>query len=159
MRFSLCLLLTLAWALWFGGTAATFVFGVNLFHSHPDIAGPAANAMFLIFGQYELVLAAIALLAAGLLLINYPSMQVILLLAMLIISAGVSVTFALGLTPVMESLRAQGKTHSPEFMRLHGQSMIVMTLQAAALLLTGAALLPAIKKSLQKSLSPPRPAA
>src|SRR5580658_5074732 len=61
MRYLLNLLITIAWALWLGGTIATFVFGLNLFHKYPDaqypgLAGQANSAMFLVFGWYELVL-------------------------------------------------------------------------------------------------------
>ncbi len=41
MRFFLLLLILAAWALWFGGTIATFVFGLHLFRAHADIAGEA----------------------------------------------------------------------------------------------------------------------
>jgi hypothetical protein len=157
MRYYLLLIVLLAWALWFGGTIATFVFGLNLFHTfqtRPELAGQAASAMFLVFGKYELVLAGIAILATAILLVNYPSVRIILLLAGLIVSTGMAMTFSLGLSPRLEILRTQGKSHTPEFVQLHGKSMILMTMQSAALLLTAALLLRATSHSAPQSFKP-----
>jgi hypothetical protein len=159
MRFFLHLVVLLAWGLWFGGTIGTFVFGLNLFHTfqaRPELAGEAASAMFLIFGKYELVLAGIAVLASAILLVSYPSVRIILLLAGLILSTGMAMTFSLGLTPRMEMLRTQGKSHTPEFVQLHGKSMILMTMQSVALLLTAALLLKASGDSMPQSMEPRR---
>jgi hypothetical protein len=148
MRYLLGLITLLAWALWFGGTIGTFVFGLNLFrtfHDNPATAGEAASAMFVVFGRYELVLAAIALGCTSFLLVNYPSPRILPLMAALILSSGFAMTFALGMAPHMEILRSQGKSHSAEFIKLHGKSMILMTIQAAALLLTAPLLLRANK--------------
>jgi hypothetical protein len=154
MRYLLFLVTLLAWALWFGGTIATFVFGLNLFHTfqaNPSIAGQAASAMFLVFGKYELILAAIALGCTSLLLVTYPSPRLILLLAAIIFAGGIAMTFALGLSPQLEILRQQGKSHSPEFIRLHGKSMILMTLQSTVLLLTAPLLLRAATNGTQNA--------
>jgi len=140
MRYLLSLITLWAWGLWFGGTIASFVFGLNLFqtfHDSPAIAGQAASAMFIVFGKYELVLAGIALACSSLLLITYPSVRVLQLMAILILATGMAMFFALGMAPRLELLRVQGKSHSPEFIKLHGKSMILMTMQSAVLLLTG----------------------
>jgi hypothetical protein len=146
MRYLLLLLVAVAWALWFGATLATFVFGLNLFHTHPAIAGEANSAMFLIFGKYEMILAAIALLASGVLMLAYPSKPAIVLFACFILVGGMAMTSGLGFTPRMEMLRAQGQSHSHEFRRLHEKSMIAMTAQAGMLLLSGAILLLAVPR-------------
>jgi hypothetical protein len=144
MRYLLGLIALLAWALWFGGTIATFVFGLNLFHTFradPSIAGQAASSMFIVFGKYELILAAIALGCTSFLLVCYPSPRILPLMAILILGSAIAMTFALGLAPRMEILRLEGKSHSPEFIKLHGKSMILMTIQSAVLLLTAPLLL------------------
>jgi hypothetical protein len=140
MRYLLCLIITVAWALWFGATIATFVFATSLFRTRPTIAGEAASAMFVVFGTYELVLAAIAIAAAGLLLVTYPSKPAVILVAWLVFSGALAMFSAMGFTPRMEILRQQGKQHTDEFRRLHGKSMIAMTAQSGMLLLTGATL-------------------
>jgi len=146
MRYLLCLTATVAWALWFGATIATFVFALNLFHTHHDIAGEANSAMFLVFGKYELILAGIAIAAAGMLLVNYPTKPAVILVAWLVFTGAIATFGALGFTPRMEILRTQGKQQSDEFKRLHAQSMITMTTQSAMLLLSGAILLVAVQK-------------
>ena len=148
MRYLLGLIALLAWALWFGGTIATFVFGLNLFHTfhaNPAIAGEAASAMFIVFGKYELVLAGIALACTSLLLVSYPSPRILPFMAVLILASAIAMTFALGLAPRMEILRLEGKSHSAEFVKLHGKSMILMTIQSAVLLIMVPLLLRAIK--------------
>jgi hypothetical protein len=141
MRFLLHLIVTVAWALWFGATIATFVFALNLFHTHPTIAGEANSAMFVVFGKYELILAAITIAAAGMLLVNYPSKPVVILIAWLVFTGAIGMFGALGLTPRMEILRTQNKQHTDEFRHLHGKSMIAMTVQSGMLLLCGAAII------------------
>ncbi|HSV15959.1 MAG TPA: DUF4149 domain-containing protein [Tepidisphaeraceae bacterium] len=141
MRFLLHLLATVAWALWFGATIATFVFALHLFHTHPDIAGEANSAMFVVFGTYELILAGVAIAAAGMLLVSYPSKPVVILIAWLVFTGAIGMFSALGLTPRMEILRTQNKQHTDEFKRLHGRSMIAMTAQSGMLLICGAALI------------------
>jgi hypothetical protein len=147
MRYLLCLIVTVAWALWFGATIATFVFALNLFHTHPDVAGEANSAMFVVFGRYELILAGIAIAAAGLLLVNFPTKPAVVLVAWLVFSGAIATFGALGFTPRMEILRTQGKQHSDEFKRLHAQSMITMTSQSVLLLITGATMVVAVQRA------------
>jgi hypothetical protein len=151
MRYPLNLLITVAWALWLGGTIATFVFGLNLFHKYPDaqypgFAGQANSAMFLVFGWYELGLLAIAIAGAGALLIAYPSKPTVLLLIALIFAGGMSITSGLGLAPRLEILRVEGKTKTEDFKRWHGKAMIAMMGQSIVLLGAGALLLVTISR-------------
>jgi hypothetical protein len=150
MRSFLNLITLLAWSLWFGATIATFVFGLNFFHAfqnNPTLAGQAASSMFHVFGTYELILAAITLAATSLLLVSYPSPRLLPVLAVLILASGLAMTFALGLSPRIETLRLQGQTHSEEFRKLHGKSMILMTLQSTIQLITAPLLLRAQKQN------------
>jgi len=145
MKFALILTTAFLWALWLGGTIIVFVFGVRFQALLSDaVFREAVRAMFQIFSHYELILAGLVLLSAGMLLVSYPSKAAVLLLGCLILAGGMAVTVSLGLMPRMEMLRAEGKTQMTEngkpteFARLHGKSMIAMTIQACLLLLTGA---------------------
>jgi hypothetical protein len=154
MRFALQLLLLVAWALWLGCTGAMFVFAPYLFHRfgiHSDIAKSAANALFIVFGRYELCLAGLTVLATGMLLINFGNKWTPLLLLALICAAGIAVTTTLGFTPLMESLRAQGRTDSLPFQRLHKKSVIAMTIQLAVLMASGGLILRCLAQSLSPS--------
>jgi Domain of unknown function (DUF4149) len=150
MRNLLNFLVTVAWALWIGGTIATFVFGLNLFHKYPDaqypgLAGQANSAMFLVFGWYELALAAVAIAGTGALIIVYPSKPTLMLVLWLMFAGGVSLFSGLGMTPRMEILRTEGKAKTVEFQKLHAKSMIAMTTQSLMLLRAGRWLLRTIK--------------
>jgi len=142
MKYALLLMTTITWALWFGGSVATVVIGKHLFNVLPrDIAGPAANAMFHVFGNFELVLSALAIIGTGSLLAAYPSKGLLLMLGLFILAAGMTVAFTLGFIPLMDSLIEQGKQSSHEFIRLHIKSMIAMTIQIILLLLNGGVVL------------------
>ncbi len=145
MRSVLHFIILTAWALWLGGVVACFVFALNLFNTHRDIAGEANSAMFVVFGKYELVLAAVALAAAGLTLVTYPSKPIVILVATLVISGAMGTTAGLGLTPRMEILRTENKTHTDEFKTLHKKSMMAMVMQTGMLLLSGGVLLRVVK--------------
>ena len=142
MRYALLLVATVAWALWFGGTIATFVFGLYFFHHLPyDTFGAAVDAMFVVWSKYQMGVAGVGLLAAGLLMVTYPSRWTIGLVACSIGAIAMAITFGLGLLPIMAGLRKQGLAQSPEFMALHARSVAVQMVQAAILLGTGALLL------------------
>src|SRR5437879_5180139 len=111
MRYLLGLVVTVAWVLWFGATIATFVFALNLFHTHPAVAGEANSAMFVVFATYEMILAAIAIVAAGMLMITWPSKPAVLLVAALVFSGALAMAGGMGFTPRMEILRQQGQSH------------------------------------------------
>jgi Domain of unknown function (DUF4149) len=154
MRYVLLLLVWISWALWLGATMAVFVFALNLFHTHPAIAAEANSAMFVVFGSYEMILAGIALLATGLLLISFPKKATALLVLCLVLAAGMSLTSGMGFTPRMEVLRVQGQSHSEEFRRLHKKCMLAMTMQIGMLLVCGSLLLVISDK---RNESPPDP--
>ena len=64
---------------------------------------------------------------------------------MLALAALGAVASPMYFTRQMESLREQGKTNSPEFRKLHGQSMGVYTGEAVLLLIGGVILFAALK--------------
>ncbi len=100
--------------------------------------------MFVIFGEYEMILAGIAMVATGVLMAARPSKPLVLLVGCLLLSSAMSMTSGLGFTPRMETLRLEGKSKTDEFRRLHKKSMMAMTAQSAMLLLTGGVLLVAV---------------
>ncbi len=138
MKSALVFLVFIAWALWFGGTISVFVFVTDFSKVLPAATfHEAAHATFQVFAKYELVLAAVCLLGAGMLLVFFPSKVSVFLVGCMVLAGGMAVTVALGLMPMMEVLRNEGKSGSAEWNKLHGKSMGAMTMQAAVLLLTG----------------------
>ena len=142
MKFALLFTTLVVWALWLGGSIATIVIGKHFFSVLPhDVAGPAANAMFHVFGDFELGLSAITIITTGAILATYPSKGFLVILGIFILAAGMTIAFTLGFIPLMDSLIEQGKQSSPEFIRLHIKSMIAMTIQCLLLLFNGAVML------------------
>ena len=141
MRYPLLLVTALGWALWLGGTIATFVFGLALFHHLPrEQFGPAVDVMFAAWTKYEMAVGVAGLLASGLLMVTYPSRWTIGLFAGLLAALMMAITFGLGLLPIMQGMRQAGQAGSPEYMRLHGKSVTVQLFQSVILVGTGALL-------------------
>ncbi len=132
--------LIVSWALWLGGIGTLFLAATTLFAAFPDdrqIAGTAASAIFRGFDRYQLLLAAVLLLATfGSYVYRRTRLRTFLfcLFAFATLNAVVS---AAVITPRIETLRQTGVTATPQFRRLHGSSMLVYVTQAAALLLAG----------------------
>jgi hypothetical protein len=130
-------LVCIAWALWFGGLGGLFLFVTRLFAEDRPTALNAAPLMFLAFERYQLLLASAALIGAVVWRILAKSVRVTVLFWML---AAASLPAALGpmlITGRMEQLRLRGETSSPEFRKLHGQSMIVYCGETLVLLAAG----------------------
>jgi len=144
MRYTLSLLVTLAWGLWFGGLITLFLIVTTLFHAFQaqrDIFGQAGSATFHVFERYQLIIGAAALVLTVLWAAARPAPVKTWLFAMLVL-AGVGAAYGpIFLTPRLEALRKQHLTATPEFRQLHGRSMMLYTAEAA-LLLIGGILLP-----------------
>jgi hypothetical protein len=126
-------LVCIAWALWFGGLGSLFLFVTRLFAEDRQ----TAPRMFLAFERYQLLLAMAALVGVVIWRVLAKSLRVTVLFWMLAIA---SLPAALGpmlLTSRMEQLRARGQSSSPEFKKLHGQSMIVYFAETLVLLAAG----------------------
>ncbi len=136
-----------AWALWFGGLIALFVFVLTLFHNNREIAIQAAPQLFVAFQKYHLILAAIVLAATVAWRIVAPSRWVLVNFVLLAIATCCGVAVAIWIIPPMEALRQQGLGASDEFKRLHGRSMMLLMGQAIMLLLYGVILPFAIRAS------------
>jgi hypothetical protein len=137
MRYGLSLLTALAWALWFGGLITVFVLVTDLFKVDRPTAVIAAPRMFVRFERFELILAAVALLSAGVWRIRERRAALSILFTFLAVATVGLVINAAVITPKMEQIRVAGESSGPQFRKLHGQSMAVHSLQAMALLLAG----------------------
>jgi hypothetical protein len=142
MRNVMAILCSVAGSLWFGGTMALFLFVSTLFSQDRPTALAAAPRMFLVFEKYQLVLAAVALLAAFTWRILTPSRWITSVLVTLALAGAAAAMSAALVTPKMETIRAAGESSGPAFRRLHGISMMIYTFEAA-LLLIATLLLPA----------------
>ena len=146
-------------ALWLGGMVYLFIAVQTLFSAFPrpgsTVAVEAAPRLFGAFERYQLILACVALLAAFAWSVATRSrlaMTAFILIALAGAAAAVSSTL---ITPKMQQLRVEGKTATTPFRRLHGQSMIIYTSQAALLL--AAAIVVAVAPVTRSSTPATRP--
>ena len=144
MRYGLSLLVMLAWALWFGGLMAVFITVTHLFSADRATAVVAAPRIFISFERYQLILAAVALVATVAWRFREPRAVLTTLFIMFAVASVGAIVNAAIITPRMEELRLAGQSHGPAFAQLHGRSMIVFMCEAAALLLAGGFILAGI---------------
>ena len=146
MRYFVSVLVALAWALWFGGLITLFLVVTQLSQTFPaprrNIFGEAGSATFIMFERYQLIIGAIALIAAFALRLMNPSAIGTALFTLLALAAVGGLVSPLVVTPKIEALRRAGETESPEFRKLHGRSMMIYSSDALILLAAGA-LMPA----------------
>ena len=133
---------TLAWGLWFGGVILVFLAVTSLFDTFaPDraLAGTGAAGIFRRFEFYQLVLAAVAVVAAAAWRAFDPSPPArrTVLLVVLALAAGMALVSTFVVSNRIERLRRAKATDTPQFRRLHGLSMTVYTAEAAVLLVAG----------------------
>src|SRR5437016_6134422 len=134
MRYGLSLLTSIAWALWFGGTIALFLFVGYLFSTERATAIVAAPRMFLVFERYQLILAAAALMTSAAWRLLVPCGAVTALFTAFALSAVAVVFSATLIRPPMERLREAGESTGPQFARLHKTSVRVYSAEAVMLL-------------------------
>ena len=156
MRKLLAILVTLSWAVWFGGIVGLFVFVSTLFRQSRPIAVEAAPMLFHAFERYQLLLAAFVLVCLVLWRVLVPSRAIMVVFTFVALAAVAAVLSTTLVTPRMETLRRQGQSGSPEFRQLHGRSMMFYTAEAAMLLLAGIALPTAVAHGC--AAKPARPA-
>ncbi|MGH7175831.1 MAG: DUF4149 domain-containing protein [Tepidisphaeraceae bacterium] len=137
MRMICSTIVLAAWALWFGGMIALFIFVQVLFQSDRSLAVQVGPKLFLAFERYQLVLAPIALVVTFLWRLLVPSRLIVALFGLLAVASVGVVVHASLITPRMEALRLAGQSASPRFRALHGQSMMIYVGQAAMLAGTG----------------------
>jgi len=104
--------------LWLGGLIALFIFVVTLFHHDHALGVQAAPQLFQVFEIYQFFLAAVAIVSAVVCI--RP------IVTLLLIAAAVCAVYVhFSLTPRILELAHLGRTHTDEFGRIHGESMLV----------------------------------
>lgn len=150
---------TLVWALWFGGMVMLLVSVTTLFatfESNRDAFGDAAGALFRRFEAYQLVLAALALLGTFAWRPAGPGRSKTALLVLFGLATAGAVASTTVVTPRVEKMRQRGQTATAEFKRMHGVSSGVYMAGAAALLIAGL-VLPAAVRTDAEARRPRRP--
>jgi hypothetical protein len=140
MRYVLCLLLTLSWALWLGGQATLVLLIVTLFRTDRDTAVRAGPILFHAFERYQLFCAAVATVSAiALFIISRRKILLAMIAAFLLAATGgiISIT---AVTPRMEQIWRDGKSDSPNFQILHRYSSTLYRAEMLLLLAAGCAL-------------------
>jgi hypothetical protein len=125
------------WALWLGGLGALFLIAIQLFSTDRDLGIQAAPIIFQVFEKYQILLAAAALIATAAWRIASGSIRVTVLFCFLALAAAAAALEPLALTRPMERLRLTGQTDSPQFKKLHGESMAVYLGETVVLLIGG----------------------
>jgi hypothetical protein len=145
MRYIMSVILTISWALWIGGIAAVLLAVTAIFNEYPSdqraLAGRATAAVFRSFSFYELIVAAVALVAVVALRLMKPGYSRTGLFVLLALAALMAAISAGLITPRIDDLRAQGQSHSDAFKQLHGVSMTLFS-GRALLLLAGSFFIP-----------------
>jgi len=140
MRRVLPTLITLLWALWFGGVIMLFIAVTSVFatfHDRHDLAGQAAAHIFRVFNAYQLLLAAGALVATFVWYLVGPPRLKMGLFTLFGLATFAACVITMYIAPQIELLQRQGDTHSQQFARLHGRSMIAYLIEAVVLLIAG----------------------
>src|SRR4051812_47803319 len=144
MRYFLAGLLAAAWALWFGGLVALFLFINGLFQSmqaeYRPIFDVVAPHQFALWERYEMVIGAFALLVAFSHRLLTPSRGGTWLFAVLAIAGAMAGAKPLFITRKMFALIQEGQQHSSEFIKLHGLYMALGSVEAIFLLIAAFAL-------------------
>lgn len=130
-----------SWALWFGGLVWIFLFVPAIFAHDRAVAGQAAPVIFRTFECVQPILAAIAVLAAAIWIMRQRCPALIAAIGLLLLAGVGAAVSPLLITRKMEVLRLAGQSGSPQFMKLHGYSMLVYVTQTALLLIAGLMLL------------------
>jgi hypothetical protein len=152
MRYFFSTVVSLVWALWLGGLLALFVFVKRLFAYDHALAVQAAPQLFLVFQKCQLILAAIGLVGTIAWRLARGGRAVVVLFVLFGLSTVGAAVLPIAIVSKMEQLRSDNQTSSPEFKKLHGESMAVLSGEAI-LLLVGGAFLPAGMKGNRESIA------
>jgi glucan phosphoethanolaminetransferase (alkaline phosphatase superfamily) len=140
MRQILSTVITLLWALWFGGVLMLFIAVSSLFvtfHDRHDLAGQAAARIFRVFNAYQLALAAGSLIATFIWYVLGPPRLKMGLFTLFGLATFAACVITLYIAPKIEMLQREAETHSTQFARLHGTSMMAYLAEALLLLIAG----------------------
>ena len=140
MRTALNTLITLVWGLWFGGVVTLFLAVTAIFAAFPgqrSLAGDAARHVFRIFNAYQLALAAVALLATFLWCLLGKGKLKLGLFLLFSLTTFAACVITMYVAPQIELMHEKGLANTPEFMRMHGYSMVLYLGEAIMLLIAG----------------------
>lgn len=137
MKRLLSYLILFPWALWLGGLMTLFLSVQSLFARDRAVAMSANPILFDLFERYQLGLALVALAVAALLMVLVRSRLVLALLVLLALATVGAGASSAVVTPRIQELTRQQQTATPEFRRLHGQSMMIYTAEAVVLVAAG----------------------
>jgi len=132
-------LLAIIWSLWLGGLVVLFLCVHSLFvtfASDHTIAGEAASGIFVRFNRYQLVLAGIALIGSFLWRISSGRSAVTGLFFCFGLASFAAI-IAAHVTTHLEGMRLAYQTHTPQFVRLHGFSMLLYLWEVVVLFFSG----------------------
>jgi hypothetical protein len=135
MRYLTATLAVLTTSLWFGGCVTLAVLAVAVFKASGldrETAGNATSAMFRWFGVGQLLVGAVALIAAFLGYLLRPKAgpggaAITVLFSLLALASLAAVAFNMHFVPRIEELRKSGQAQSAAFQTLHKQSEHLMT--------------------------------
>jgi hypothetical protein len=160
MRYGWAMLTLVAWGLWFGGMITLFVFVSYLFVKDRPTAVVAAPRLFQVFETYQIIVASVAIVGAGLWRMVSGARKSINAIFVLLVVAAVGIMIsAASIRPKMERLRAEGRSAGPEFHSLHKRSEKLYMVQAMALLGAGVMMPVALMRNDSPTKSPRRKAA
>jgi hypothetical protein len=146
-------LVSLAWALWFGGMVMLFAALGTIFSTpgfERDVQGAFAQRLFPVFERMQLIFAAVALLGtAAWWLLGARARVKMVLFALFAAATVVAVVETTMVTPRVQQLVADARRGTPEFERAHKLSTKVYMSGAVVLLLAGMVLPGAIRADLQ----------
>jgi hypothetical protein len=137
MKRILSTIVLILWALWLGGLATLFMLVTRLFKEHNDLFHQTAPVIFHLFEQYQIVVAAAALLASFLWIIADRRPAKIVLFCLLAIAAAGSAISSAVITPKMETARLTYGPTSKKFTSLHGKSMMIYSADMLLLVIAG----------------------
>jgi hypothetical protein len=158
MRYFASFVVTLAWALWFGGIVALVLFVQTLFARNRTIALDAAPMLFVSFERVQLLFAAAACVGTFCWWVLTRRRAVMVLFALFAVAAATAALSTTLNTNPMERLRAEGRRESPEFKALHRRSTSMYMVNLVLLLAAGAVLPRAMRITLAASYDPAAPA-
>jgi uncharacterized membrane protein len=160
MQRILSMLVTLAWALWFGGLLTLFIAVQSLFATFGDqrsIAGSGAAGIFRRFELFQLTLAAAGLLAMlAWRILSGRSKLKVAILALMSLATVCAIVETAFVSRAIDRLRSEGQTQTTEFRKLHGQSMMLYVGEAGLLLVAGLLLPSAIFRDGRRRGAAPR---
>lgn len=126
--------LLLVLALWLGGMVALFVFIQALFEHDRATAQAAGPVLFHVFDVYQRILAGAGVVLAILVAWRGAGWARWAVLLLTLVAAAGALVMAVHVMPETLRLTQLGQTDSARFKELHGQSMMIYTAEAGALL-------------------------